>query len=593
MSVTTPGDDEILGKAYDRRVVERLSTYLTPVRPQIIQALALMVITGLTALANPYLIKAAIDGPITNHDYASLRLITALFVVNSLVTFGASYGQTYIMSAAGQLVIHNLRLALFSHLQDLPLRFFDRFEAGRIISRLQSDVGVLNDLITNGIVQSASDILILVGIVVVMFTIDPLMSLLTYCVLPILFVVTFFWRFRARDAYRAVRRSWSRVVANLAEDINGVRIVQSYRREQVNFEGFEELNHAFLDANLHAATLSSIFLPSVDLINAAATGLIVYFGGTLVLHHSMTTGALVAFILYVSRFFDPIRDLSQRYTVLQSAMVAGERIFELMDVVPTIGEAPDAVELPPIEGQIEFRDVDFSYDGITPVLRGINLTVKPGQTVALVGPTGAGKSTFINLLSRFYDVTAGAILIDGFDVRSVTLPSLRRQIAVVLQDSFLFSGSIGANIRYGRLDATDEEIVDAAAAVNADAFIGRAEFGYFTDVQERGQGLSMGQRQLIAFARALIADPRILVLDEATASIDTATEQLIQDALRRLLQGRTSFVIAHRLSTIKEADQIVVVDGGRIVETGTHDELLTRGGTYANLYAMMFQVASV
>ena len=583
------GDDDILGKAYDPRVMRRLLEYLQPYRVRITFAFAVMIVRAVSGLAGPYIIRLAIDEGIAKSNLNFLSLAVIAYLIAGAFNWLSGFGQIYTMAWVGQNIIYTLRTRLFAHLQDLTLSFYDRYEVGRLISRVIGDVGVMQEFVTWAVVGVFSDIFTLVGIVAAMLSLSLPLSLLAFLVLPLMVIVTLIWRARARESYRQVRRKIAAVNANLNENIGGVRVVQAFVREHVNAERFERLNHDHLDANLDAARLSALFFPAIDILGSLATALVIGAGGIAVLGGNITPGVLVAIVLYVDRFFDPIRDMTQRYNTLQATMASGERLIELLDTRPDLLEAPDAIDLPPIVGHVRVEHVNFGYLPDVTVLHDIDLDVPPGQTVAFVGETGAGKSSLVALLSRFYEVKEGRITVDGYDVRKVRRGSLRRQMGLVLQATFLFSGTVRDNIRFGRLDATDSEVEEAAKVVGADEFITGLKDRYDAQVGEGGSALSVGQRQLISFARAVLADPRILILDEATSSIDTHTEQIIQRALERLLKGRTSFVIAHRLSTITQADQIVVVHDGRIMERGTHQSLLDLHGMYYDLYTMSFR----
>ncbi len=571
-------------KRFDQNVVRRMLPFLTPHRGQLLVAAFLVLVTSCATMAGPFLIKVAIDDGIAKGDTRILAF-AAVFFLLSLITMGvSSYTQGAMIAAISQRMLHALRVKVVIHLQKLSFRYLDSNEIGVIIARVTSDVNALNNAFSQGTMTLVADLLGLGLILGVMLILDPALSLVTFIVLPIMFLITRVFSGQARQRFREVRFRVGKVYANLQENISGVRVAQSFTREDLNYRQFQGTNRENLDASVRAARVMAAFPPAVELVTALAIGLVIVYGGYRVLNDQMSVGVLVAFLSYVQQFFMPIREISAWYTNLQQAMAGGERIFALLDTDPEITDKAGAPALPAVDGHVRFEDVTFGYDPEQPVLTGINLEAKPGETIALVGPTGAGKTSIVNLLMRFYDVQEGRITIDGQDLRDVQIQTLRRQVGMVLQDSFLFSGTILENIRYGKPDASMAEVTAAAQAVGIDGFIQRLPDGYDTAVMERGGRLSVGQRQLICFARALLVDPHILILDEATSSVDAHTEMLIQRALATLLQGRTAFVIAHRLSTIKNADSILVLREGKIVERGAHDALLAAQGFYAELY---------
>jgi ABC-type multidrug transport system fused ATPase/permease subunit len=563
------------------RKLRGLIELLRPYRGRVALAFVALIFATAASLAPPPLAKLAIDQGITPKDLGTLNLVVVGFVISALVYWGASYAQTYLVGWVGQRALQDLRIQLFAHLQTLSVGFYSRRQAGAIISRLTNDVQALDQLVSDGVVTLFGSSLTLIGTAAILFWLDAELALLTLLIFPVLGIASFVFRLISADAYRITREKIAAITGYLQETLSGIRVVRAFAQEPRHKQVFADLNEENRQANMTTVYLNAAYFPGVELLSALATAGILLYGGVQAIHGDVTVGVLVAFVAALNNFFDPIQQLSQLYTTYQAGMAALDKIFELLDQEPDLVDGE--LELPRLRGEIVFDHVNFSY-GEGDALHDIALRVPPGQTVALVGATGAGKSTLAKLVARFYDPTDGAILIDGHDLRDVAASSLRSQMGIVPQEAFLFSGTIGENIAFGRLDATPEEVEDAARAVGAHDFIVALENGYDTEVGERGAQLSAGQRQLVAFARALIADPRILVLDEATSNVDIHTESKIEAGLRRLLGGRTAIVIAHRLSTIQRAGRIVVLDHGRIVEQGTHDELIAAQGAYFKLY---------
>ena len=582
-----PLHDEPLEADYDARLLRRLLRYLVPHRGSVAVALAAIVGHALLQLAQPYLVKLAIDRHILTGELAGLELIAAAMLVILAGSFLLEYLETYSMGMIGQRIMYDLRMEIYGHLQRIDVAFYDRHPVGRLMTRVTTDVDALNDLFASGVISVFRDVVLLVGIMAVLLWMDWRLALVAFAVLPFIALVTQWFRRNARAAYRAVRGWIARINAALQENISGMSTVQLCRREARSYADFDRLNHGHTQANLDSIFYYATFYPAVELIGAVATAAIIWYGGAWTLEGTLTLGTLVAFLQYSQRFFRPISDLSEKFNILQAAMASSERIFALLDTPPRL-VSPAPGRTPQGPGRITFENVWFAYRGDDYVLRDVSFTVEPGERIGIAGHTGAGKTTLINLLLRFYDVSRGRIAIDGVDIREIPLDALRRRFGLVLQDVFLFSGSIRDNIAFAP-GASSEEVRAAADAAHASAFIERLPGGLDAEVAERGATLSAGQKQLLSFARALAFDPQVLVLDEATSNVDTATETLIRDALRRLIAGRTTLAIAHRLSTVRDMDRILVFHKGELREAGPHRELLARRGLYHTLYQLQYR----
>jgi ABC-type multidrug transport system fused ATPase/permease subunit len=567
-----------------RRRIAELARLTKPYKVRTALSVVSLLAATATALAPPFLAKYAVDDGIRKHDLGLLWWIVGAFVLAGLLNWAMSYVQTYLTGWVGERILADLRTGLFRHLQRLSLGFYERNRAGVIISRLTNDVEAIDQLVTDGVTSLVQNSLTLIGTAILLFVLDWRLALATLAVIPLMSIATVIFRVRSTRAYRAVRERLGLVTATLAEDIAGMRVVQAFTREEANTRNFKAVSERYRDSNMQTVVLSGLYFPFVDLLSSIALAVVLGYGGHLYFNGDVTLGTLFAFMLYVQNFFDPVQQLSQLYNTFLSATAALDKIMDVMDEEPEVLDQPGAEPLPEVDGRVTFDRVGFGYGTGPEVLHELDLDVPAGTTVALVGHTGAGKSTIAKLLARFYDPREGRITIDGHDLREVTQSSLRHQLGIVPQEGFLFAGTVTDNIAFGRPDATPEEVVQAAQTVGAHDFIMRLEDGYETQLQERGSRLSLGQRQLVALARALLAEPRLLILDEATSSVDIGTERKIERALRLLLSGRTAFIIAHRLSTIRDADLSVGLEHGRIVEQGTHDELLAKRGLYTSLY---------
>lgn len=585
---TTVHEDGVRSRASDIRLMKRLLEYFRPYRKQLALSFFLLIVISVLQLAGPYLVKVAIDRYILKNDWAGLNRVVGVYLVVLVATFSLQYVQTYGVQVFGQGIMHDLRLSLFSHLQKMSLSFFNRNPVGRIVTRVVGDVETLSELSTQGIVETAGGLIALIGTIAALFLLNGRLALLTLLALcPLLYLAKRYGD-KTRDVYGNIRAAAAQLNSFIQENVSGMSTVQLFNREEENLDRFKRINKENRDGQLKSLLYSAVYFPVVEVFSSLALGIILWYGGGEVIQGAIQLGVLVAFIQYVQRFFQPIRDLSEKYNILQAALASSERIFSLLDTPEEMPDPQRPVVLPEVKGEIDFQDVSFSYNDDGHALKGITFHLEPGESVAIVGATGAGKTSLINLIGRFYDIQQGRILIDGIDIRKMDKRFLRRQIGMVLQDAFLFAGDIEYNIRLGEAGIQPERVYEAAQQVNAHAFIEKLPRGYQEEVQERGSTLSLGQKQLISFARVLAFDPRIVILDEATSSVDTETEILIRDAFSRLIKGRTSIIIAHRLSTIRYVDKIMVIDKGEIAEMGSHGELMAKNGIYRDLYQLQF-----
>lgn len=581
--------DETLEKEFNWSHYKRLVAYIKPYKKAVFKTLFVIILANLASMLGPYFTKIAIDQVIPQKNLSLLLILGAIFLFSLVIIGWCMRYRIYAITEIGQDILKDMRFSIFEHLQKLPFSYFDSRPHGKILIRVVNYINTLSDLLSNGLINLISDLFNVIITLIFMLFIDVKLTLYSLLLLPVLFVMVLFIQGKQRKAYQELSNKQSNLNAYIHESISGIKITQSFAREDENFQIFNEVSEEYRQSFMKAVRVQYLLWPAVQNISVITTCFI-YFVGIRQLGVSVTTGTLIAFIGYINNFWNPVINIGNFYNSLITATAYLERIFETMDVVPEIQDAPHAIALPPIKGTVDFQHVYFRYEEGKNILTDVSFHIEPGQTIALVGPTGAGKTTIINLLSRFYDVNEGAVKIDGYDVRDVTLRSLRKQMGVMLQDTFIFSGTIIENIRYGNLTATEEEVIQAAKIVRAHDFIKDLKDGYETVVEERGSTLSAGQRQLISFARALLADPKILILDEATSSIDTKTEELLQEGLQQLLKGRTSFIIAHRLSTIKNSDKIFYIDGGRIVEEGSHDQLMAKHALYHHLYQSQYDL---
>jgi ATP-binding cassette subfamily B protein len=582
-------EEEILGKAYDSHLAKRLAGYLKPYRWYIALAIMVLVIATLAELIGPLIVMTAIDNYIRPRNLSGLPGIVALFIGVLILQFSMQYIETFITQWVGQKAMYDIRIRVFSHIEHLGLSFFDKNPVGRLVTRATSDIAALNELFTSGVVAIFGDTLMLFGIIGIMLSLNWRLTLMTMVVIPIIFVATLIFRSKVRESFRRIRTRIAKLNSFLQEHIAGMWVVQCFVAQKRTFDKFDAINADLRNNHLQSVFYFAVFFPVIEILGAVSLALIIWFGGAQILRHALTFGALVAFIQYAERFFQPIRDLSEKYNILQQAMAASERIFKLLDTKPDIVDIENPRRLAGVKGAISFEHVYFAYNNNDWVLKDINFNIRHGEKIAVVGATGAGKSTIINLLMRFYNYQKGSIKLDGIPITDLHLTDYRSQIALVLQDIFMFSGDIARNIRLGNAGITDDDIVRALRTVGADSFVNYLDGGIKFVLRERGSNLSVGQRQLLAFARALAFNPKILILDEATSSVDTQTEIVIQQALQKLLAGRTSIVVAHRLSTIQNSDRIIVMHKGTIKEEGTHSELLSLGGIYHRLYQLQYK----